>query len=203
MTALLDLLQDGKKHRISRADYETFLDALPPVCLDIAFQGETWDFGFAEGADPLRLFKREGQNYYAIETPYLNPYEVGEIEIQKHRWRLGWIEISRKTRGLRRSRESLFSPPSFEECGSDLELLTNLRQSHWPPGQAFFEDNLCFINLDNERGEWLAIKEGTALETISFRDIIDSSGMSAAHKAIDDLRAFRIIHLRKSDSRSR
>lgn len=203
MSTVLDRLADGKKHVVSQTDYENFLDVLPPVCVDMLYQGERWDFGFAEGADRIRLFRKQGASYYAIETPYINPFEAGSIELQKRRWVVGWIELGRKTRALHRARDTLLTPHSFQECGSDAELLAKVDQPHWPAGQAFFVGDLCFVNLANERGEWLALKEGTVLQTVSFRDIIDVDGMDAAQKVIDDLRAFRIFLWGRREGRGR
>lgn len=199
----LERLQDGKKHQVSQAEYETFLELLPPVCFDLRYQGERWDFGFAEGADPIRLFKKQGANFYAIETPYLNPFEVGAIDQQKRRWIVGWVELGRNARVLGQARELLLTTQSFQECETDAELLEKLRQPYWQLGQAFFIGNLCFVNLANQRGEWLVMKEGTVLERLSFYDLPAGAALADAHKVIDDLRAFQIFQCGKREGQSR
>jgi hypothetical protein len=190
VSTLFDLLQDGRKHRVSRADYEHFLDVLPPVCLDVAYQGERWDFGFAEGADYVLLFKRQGEHCYAIRTPYLNPYEVGDFEAQQHRWILQWIKLANRHPAIRRAAVPLLTTGSFYTCLTDAELLTEAR--HRRPREALCLGNLCFIKLSDDGNRWLAIKEGVVMAGVSFGDG-PTDHPADGQKVIDDLRAFAIV----------
>lgn len=81
--SLLDRLQDGKEHAVTQVEYYSFLDVLPPVCLATDYQGRRWDFGFAEGADHVYLFRKARDGWFAVKTPFLNPFEAGSFENQK------------------------------------------------------------------------------------------------------------------------
>ena len=77
-------LEDGKKREITERDYWYFLEVLPPVAMRFAWNGERWNFGFAEGADFMYALKQQGGRFYAQKTPFLNPNECGRsIEEQQ------------------------------------------------------------------------------------------------------------------------
>lgn len=203
MTGVLDLLRDGKKHEITETDYAHFRAVLPPVTGEMIYQGEKWDFGFAKGAAPIRLFKHEGRQYFAVETPYLNPIEAGGIPLQKTRWIKKWVDIGKKNPWIRKADDPPFNTQSFCECQTDHELLERFKNANWSLGQAFFVGNLCFIQQVNAGDEWLTIKDGTPFESISFGLIIKEDGMAEAQKTIDDIRAATIEQCKKLDYRHR
>ena len=70
---LLHDLDDGKKREIAEEDFDYFLDVLPPAAMGFRWNGEKWAFGFAEGADYVYAFKKEGGKYYAQKTGLMNP----------------------------------------------------------------------------------------------------------------------------------
>ena len=185
---LHDLLKDGRKHAVSEADYDYFLDVLPPATGPMSYFGERWDFGFAEGADRLRLFKRQGDGYFAIETPYLNPREAGPVETQKRRWVMRWLQLGRAYPQIRQAADPPFTTQSFYECRAYGELIGKLKQGGWPVAQAFYVGDLCFIQQD-VLGRWLAIKGETVLGTLPLVQIIEREGASAAEQLLSDLRA--------------
>ncbi len=74
---LLHDLDDGKKRGIPEEDYDYFLEVLPPVAYRFTFNGERWNFGFAEGYDYIYAFKFENGRYFTQKTNLLNPYECG------------------------------------------------------------------------------------------------------------------------------
>ena len=74
---LLHDLNDGKKREVTEEDFDYFLDVLPPAAMGFRWNGEKWAFGFAEGADFVYAFKKEGGWYYAQKTDLLNPRECG------------------------------------------------------------------------------------------------------------------------------
>lgn len=201
MSTVLDLLQDGRNHQVSLADYENFLDVLPPVCLDVAYRGERWDFGFAEGADFVRLFKRQADYYYAIQTPYINPYEAGDFSVQQHRWILQWIKVASRNRTLRRAGVPLLTTSSFHACGTDEELLDQMREPRGRAGEALYIDNLCFIKLADDGNSWLAIKDGTVMAGLTFDDSDTAEQRADGQKVIDDLRAFTVVQLQRRAGR--
>ncbi len=201
MSTVLDLLQDGCKHQVSRDDYEDFLDVLPPVCMEMTYRGERWDFGFAEGADFVRLFKRQGDHYYAIQTPYINPYEAGGFSVQQHRWILQWIKLANGNRTLRRAGVPLLTTSSFHACDTDQELLDQVRERRWRAGEALYVGNLCFIKLADDGNSWLAIKDGLVMAGVTFGDRDTPENVADGQKVIDDLRAFTIVQLQRRAGR--
>lgn len=189
MAAIHDLLKDGRKHAVSERDYDYFLEVLPPVTGQMMYQGERWDFGFAEGADRVRLFKHHGTEYFAIETPYINPREAGSIDSQKRRWLMRWLQLGKSDPHLRRAGGPPFSTQSFHECRSHGELVGKVAQGGWPPGQAFYVADLCFINKGDVLGRWLAIKGDAAIGSLPLALIIEHDGADAAEGLLADLHA--------------
>lgn len=185
---MLDRLQDGKPHPISQAEYEQFYDVLPPVCMATQYDGARWDFGFAEGADNVYLFRRQGSRHFAVKTPYLNPYEAGGFEIQKRRWVLKWIELAKRSGLFTQAGRPRIDTQTFHECVSDQELLAEVQQEHWHAGRALFVGNLCFVKLTTDSDEWLAFKGGSELGRTSFRTIIYVAGIEGAQEYLDRLR---------------
>ena len=189
MSSVLELLQDGKQRPISQAEYEYFLDVLPPVCMATSFQGQRWDYGFAEGADHVFLFRRQGERFFAVKTPYLNPYEAGAFEMQTRRRILKWVELAKRNVAFRQAGNPRIDTQTFHEYESDYELLNEARLNGWRPGHALFVGNLCFVRLDSDSEDWLAIKEGTVLGKMSFRTLFESGGIEAAQCYLDTVRS--------------
>lgn len=185
---LNDLLKDGRKHAVGRDVYDYFLDVLPPVTGPMSYLGEHWDFGFAEGADRMRLFKREGDGYFAIETPYLNPREAGPVDTQKRRWVMRWVQLGKAYPPIRQAADPPFTTQSFHECRHHGELIGKLKHGGWPVAQAFYVGDLCFIQQD-VLGRWLAIKDETVLGILPLSHIIESDGVTAAEQMLSDLQA--------------
>ena len=102
-------MTDGKEHRVTEAVYDYFLGVLPPVMSgNIVYQGKQWGFGFAEGCDHVTLFRhdRATGEFFAQQTPWLNPREAGSIESQTKRLILKWLAIGRRNEWIRRGRRS-------------------------------------------------------------------------------------------------
>lgn len=188
MPTLHDLLNDGRKHTVSAEDYGYFLDVLPPATGAMTYLGEHWDFGFAEGADRVRLFKRERDGYFAIETPYLNPREAGPIDTQKRRWVMRWLQLGKAYPQIRQAADPPFCTQSFHECRTHGELIGKLKQDGWPVAQAFYVGDLCFIQQD-VLGRWLAIKGENVLGVLPLTHFIQREGASAAEQLLTDLQA--------------
>jgi hypothetical protein len=189
VTATLELLQDGKPHAISQAEYEYFFDVLPPVCGATQYQGQRWDYGFAEGADHVFLFRRQGEKCFAVKTPYLNPYEAGGFEMQTRRRILKWIELAKRNVAFRQAGSPRIDTQTFHEYASDQDLLAEAQLNGWRGGQALFVGNLCFVKLDQEGEEWLAINDHTVLGKTSFDRLIYAGGVEAAQAYLDAVRA--------------
>lgn len=188
MATLHDLLKDGRKHAVGAADYDYFLDALPLATGPMSYLGERWDFGFAEGTDRVRLFKRQGDAYFAIETPYLNPREAGPITTQKRRWIMRWLQLGRAYPQIRQAGDPPFDTRSFHECRTHADIVGKLKHGGWPVAQAFYTGDLCFIQQD-ALGCWLAIKGETVLGALPLAHIIERDGASVAEQLLTDLQA--------------
>lgn len=204
--AYFKTMQDGKEHRVSEEVYDYFLEVLPPVMMgNIAYQGKSWGFGFAEGADYVTLFRKDRSSgeYFAQQTPWINPHEVGSIDSQQKRLVMKWLEIGKKNPWIREANDPPFNTQSFHECKTDRELLEKCEHGNWCTGQAFYVGNLCFINQVNGGGEWLTIKDGMAFESISFGHIIKHKGMDKAQKVLDDIRAASLEQCKKLEYRGR
>ena len=185
---LHDLLKDGRKHAVGQDVYDYFLDVLPPVAGPMSYLGERWDFGFAEDADRVRLFKQDREGYFAIETPYLNPREAGPIETQKRRWVMRWVQLGKAYPQIRQAADPPFGTQSFHECRTHGELVSKLKHSGWPVAQAFYVGDLCFIQQD-VLGRWLAIKGETVLGILPLAHIVEREGATAVEQMLFDLQA--------------
>jgi hypothetical protein len=213
---LLHDLDDGKKREISEEDYDYFLEVLPPVAMRFDWNGERWDFGFAEGYDYVYAFRKQGGKYYAQKTPLLNPYECGmSIKRQQQGFveRLGeekeatraaswipkWLMIGKANHWIRQANDPPFTTKSFHPCLSDDELLDKFEHGNWCVGQAFYRGDLCFVQQVNGGDEWLAIKQDVPFESVSFGRIIQTHGRQAAQTMLDRMRTANVERCRELD----
>ena len=213
---LLHDLDDGKKREITEEDYDYFLGVLPPVTYRFTWNGERWGFGFAEGADYIYGFKKEGDKYFAQKTNLLNPYECGvSIEEQLRRldqgpkqekegtrtgsWIPTWIKLGKKNAWIREANDPPFNTQSFYECKDDDEFLDKIVHCSWNLGKAFHIGDLCFIQQVDGGDEWLTIKQDTPFESISFGRIIENRGRAAAQALLDRLRTASVERCRELD----
>ena len=79
-----------------------------------------------------------------------------------------WVKLGRLNLWICGAYDPSFDRESFAECKTIAELKERFLQGNWSLGQAFFHDDLCFINQDNGGDEWLTIKQGTAFESIKM-----------------------------------
>ena len=68
--------------------------------------------------------------------------------------------------------EAPFGENYFYECKTLDELKEKFERNNWCLGQAFYYQNLCFINQIDGGDEWLTIKDNWAFESISWMLII-------------------------------
>jgi len=190
--SLLDRLQDGKEHVVSQAEYGSFLDILPPVCLTTNYQDRRWDFGFAEGADHVFLFRKAGDRCFAIKTPFLNPFEAGSFETQKRRWILRWIALARKDPAFHGISLPRIDTQTIREATTDRELLNEIRANEHSPGEGVFVGNLCFIKVADQADAWLVLKGPFVVGRASFRQLLEAGGPDAESAYLDSLRAASI-----------
>jgi hypothetical protein len=62
----------GKKVPVTEETYWYFLEVLPPVFMFGVVKGELADFGFAEGADEVIAFRKDGEKHFAWRTGVLS-----------------------------------------------------------------------------------------------------------------------------------
>jgi hypothetical protein len=191
------VIQDGRDHEINEELFYYFLEVLPPVTDRMTYQGKLWDFGYAEGHENVTLFRREGDQFFARQIPWLNPREAGSIDSQKKRLIFDWSKIGKGNQWIRQANDPPFNTQSFTEVQSDAELLEKFKHGNWSLGQAFHIGDLCFIQQQNGGDEWLTIKGNTAFESISFGHIIESKGEQAAQEILDGIRAASVEECKK------
>jgi hypothetical protein len=212
---LLHDLDDGRKREITEEDFDYFLDVLPPVAMPLKWNGERWNFGFAEGYDYIYAFRKEGGKYFAQKTKLLNPHECGNSVEEQQRpgfaerlkeekeatraasWIPTWLKFGRENPWIRRASDPPFNTQSFYPCVSDDDLLDKFAQGNWCAGQAFYRGDLCFINQSNGGDEWLTIKRNVPFESISFGHIINKEGRAAAQALLDRLRTASVERCRE------
>lgn len=80
-----------------------------------------------------------------------------------------WVEIGNQNPWVSRAIDPPLSERSFTECHTVQELWDKLSYGNWCLAEAFFIDNICFMNQSSSGwGEWLAIRDEIAFESISF-----------------------------------
>ena len=93
-----------------------------------------------------------------------------------------WIKIGKKNPWIRQvgsgnpedscAFEKPFGKSYFYECKTLDELKEKFAHGNWCLGQAFYFQNLCFINQIDGGDEWLTIKDDWAFESISWMVVI-------------------------------
>ena len=81
-----------------------------------------------------------------------------------------WIEIGNENYWIQEAEDPPFNEDSFYQCSNLEELQKKLNHGNWSLGQAFYLDNICFIQQINGGNEWLVIKGEIAFESISYQD---------------------------------
>lgn len=84
-TAFIDAMRYGETIEIDEDMYFYWLEVLPPVFMDkpISFPDKNhpirYDFGFAEGAEPITLFWRspDRQRFFCRRSDIMNPRAFG------------------------------------------------------------------------------------------------------------------------------
>lgn len=80
------------------------------------------------------------------------------------------LEIGRKNHWIKRAYDPRFTLESFVLCEAEAELLEKLcGEQSWCLGQAFYIDNICFVQQVDGGDEWLVIRDDLAFESYSCR----------------------------------
>ena len=95
-----------------------------------------------------------------------------------------WIKIGKANPCIRQvgsgdpEDECAFEPPFgetyFYKCETIDELKELFSRGNWCMGQAFYYQNLCFINQVEGGDEWLTIKDDWDFDSISWKIVIEA-----------------------------
>lgn len=77
-----------------------------------------------------------------------------------------WLEIGSRNTWIGSAVDPPFDRFSFCACASVADLAFRLGET-WVEGQAFYLDDVCFINQDRGGHEWLVIRKGVSFESLS------------------------------------
>lgn len=83
-----------------------------------------------------------------------------------------WEQIGNNNTWIKKACDPSFNRQSFCKCNTLEELEARIQQGNWCLGQAFYYQNLCFINQINGGDEWLTIKDDYDFESFTFEHII-------------------------------
>ena len=97
----------------------------------------------------------------------LKPHEAMAVE-QRARVKT-WLEIGNGYEWIQKAEDPPFNALSFCPCTDLVDLADQIFRGGWCLGQAFFLDNICFINQIDGGDEWLTIKDGTPFESITMQ----------------------------------
>lgn len=75
MSVIKDIMaaRAGEKVPVTEETYWYYLEILPPVFMFGVVKGELADYGFAEGANEIIAFRKEGKKYNAWRTGVMAP----------------------------------------------------------------------------------------------------------------------------------
>jgi len=79
-----------------------------------------------------------------------------------------WVKLGNRNPWIREADDPKFNEHRFKECDSLDELIKELEHGNWATGQAFYLDNLCFIQQVNGGDEWLVIRDNFSFESITY-----------------------------------
>lgn len=80
-----------------------------------------------------------------------------------------WLQIGERNPWISNAYDPPFSKESFCRCESLEALYSELSKGNWCLGQAFYFENIAFINQVDGGDEWLVIREALPFESISVR----------------------------------
>jgi hypothetical protein len=94
--------------------------------------------------------------------PKQNPERPAESPIA------AWLKAGRANPWIRQAYDPPFTEKSFCRCATREELRARMDHGNWCLGQAFYLDNLCFIQQVDGGDEWLALRGGVEFESVSL-----------------------------------
>lgn len=98
---------------------------------------------------------------------------AADVEIiEDSPWLDAWLRLGRENHWIRAASDPPFARDQFVPVGSVEELEARLLECNWTVGAAFYLGPVCFVNQSESSDEWLVIKESTAFESFSIRQMI-------------------------------
>ena len=69
----IEAMHSGEEVEIDEEMYYYWLEVLPPVFMWKVIDGKKYEFGFAEGAEPVTVFWRKDGRFFCRRTEIMNP----------------------------------------------------------------------------------------------------------------------------------
>jgi hypothetical protein len=69
----IEAMHSGEEVEVDEEMYYYWLEALPPVFMYKVIDGKRYEFGFAEGAEPVTVFWRKDGRFFCRRTTIMNP----------------------------------------------------------------------------------------------------------------------------------
>lgn len=108
-----------------------------------------------------------------------------------------WVEIGKKNPWIKEACDPPFDKHVFYECKTVDELVEKLKQGNWCLGQAFYYENICFINQVDGGDEWLVIRDDIPFESWGCRYVITKYGEQEFRETLDRMLKATPEQLRK------
>jgi hypothetical protein len=70
----ISAMHSGQEVEINEGMYYYWLEVLPPIFMWKVFDGKKYEFGFAEGAEPVTVFWRKDDRFFCRRTEIMNPF---------------------------------------------------------------------------------------------------------------------------------
>jgi len=69
----IEAMHSGEEVEVDEEMYYYWLEVLPPVFMYKVIDGKRYEFGFAEGAEPVTVFWRKDGRFFCRRTTIMNP----------------------------------------------------------------------------------------------------------------------------------
>ena len=96
-----------------------------------------------------------------------------------------WLEVGNSNIWIRKATDPPFDERSFYECSDIEELKAKLAHGNWSLGQAFYLEDICFIQQVNGGDEWLVIRGDLPFESITYSAYLKHLGPEALDQFIE------------------
>lgn len=98
---------------------------------------------------------------------------IGDLGEKNERWIDTWLKIGMKNYWISRAYDPEFTRRSFSECKTLDYLMDMLEEGNWCLGQAFYFEDICFINQVSGGDEWMVIRRDLDFESMNCGRVIE------------------------------